>query len=47
MASRIAQTTVKDFLEKEDKLGKVVFVLLSERDLEVYEKTIRQVLKLS
>ena len=35
-ASQIAVKTVKDFLEKEDKLEKVIFVLFSERDLETY-----------
>ena len=35
-ASRIALKAVKDFLEKEDKLGEVVFVLFSEHDLKVY-----------
>lgn len=36
-ASRLALATVKDFLEKEDNLDKVVFVLFSEDDLEVYK----------
>jgi len=35
-ASRIALKTVKGFLECEDKFSEVVFVLFSERDLEVY-----------
>jgi O-acetyl-ADP-ribose deacetylase (regulator of RNase III) len=35
-ASRIALKTVKDFLEKEDQLREVVFVLFSEHDLKVY-----------
>ena len=35
-ASRIALKTVKDFLEKEDKLCEVIFVLFSEHDLKVY-----------
>ena len=35
-ASQIAVKTVKDFLEKEDKLEKVAFVLFSDRDLQVY-----------
>jgi O-acetyl-ADP-ribose deacetylase (regulator of RNase III) len=38
-ASLIAVKTVKDFLEKEDKLEKVVFVLFSESALEIYMKT--------
>ncbi len=35
-ASRIALATVKSFLEKEERLDKVIFVLHSGRDLEVY-----------
>ena len=35
-ASRIALKAVKEFLEKEDKLDEVVFVLFSEHDLKVY-----------
>jgi len=35
-ASRIALVTVKAFLEKEERLDKVIFVLHSERDLEIY-----------
>ncbi len=35
-ASRIALATVKAFLEKEDRLEKVIFVLFSERDFNVY-----------
>jgi O-acetyl-ADP-ribose deacetylase (regulator of RNase III) len=35
-ASRIAVNAVKEFLEKEDKLDRVVFALFSERDFEVY-----------
>jgi O-acetyl-ADP-ribose deacetylase (regulator of RNase III) len=38
-ASQIAVKTVKDFLEKEDKLDLVVFVLFSERDFQVYLRT--------
>ena len=38
-ASRIAVRTVKEFLEKEDKLERVVFVLFSENDFQVYLKT--------
>jgi len=36
-ASRIALATVKDFLEKEDNLDKVMFVLFSRDDLEIYK----------
>ena len=32
-ASRIALTTVKEFLEREDNLDKVVFVLFTRHDL--------------
>src|SRR4030042_3206204 len=35
-ASRIALKAVKEFLEKEDELDEVVFVLFSEHDLKVY-----------
>ena len=35
-ASRVALEAVKEFLEKEDKLSEVVFVLFSESALEVY-----------
>jgi hypothetical protein len=34
---------VKDFLEKEDRLGEVVFVLFSERDLKVYADAAKEV----
>jgi O-acetyl-ADP-ribose deacetylase len=37
-ASRIALGAVKEFLEKEDKLERVSFVLHSEKDFEVYLK---------
>lgn len=37
-ASRIAVGAVKEFLEKEDKLEKVSFVLFSDRDFEIYLK---------
>jgi len=36
-ASRIALATVKDFLERKDNLNKVMFVLFSRDDMEVYE----------
>jgi O-acetyl-ADP-ribose deacetylase (regulator of RNase III) len=35
-ACRVALKAVKDFLEKEDNLAEVVFVLFSESALEVY-----------
>ncbi|MCJ7793426.1 O-acetyl-ADP-ribose deacetylase [Candidatus Bathyarchaeota archaeon] len=43
-ANRIAVRTVKEFLEKEDKLEKVVFVLFSERDFEIYLETAKSIL---
>jgi len=43
-ASRIAVNTVKEFLEKEDKLEKVVLVLFAERDFEIYLETAKSIL---
>ena len=43
-ASRIALTTVKDFLEKEGNLDKVMFVLFSKDDLEIYKEAEKEVL---
>lgn len=43
-ASKIALSTVKEFLEKEDALDEVVFVLFSGRDFEIYRKTARATL---
>ena len=43
-ASQIAVRTVKEFLEKEDKLERVVFVLFSENDFQVYFKTAESIL---
>ncbi|MGD0644828.1 MAG: O-acetyl-ADP-ribose deacetylase [Candidatus Bathyarchaeia archaeon] len=43
-ASHIAIITVKEFLEKEDKLEKVVFALFSERDFENYLETAKSIL---
>jgi O-acetyl-ADP-ribose deacetylase (regulator of RNase III) len=42
-ASRVALETVKEFLEKEDRLDEVVFVLFSESALEVYADTVEEV----
>jgi O-acetyl-ADP-ribose deacetylase (regulator of RNase III) len=42
-ASRVALKAVKDFLEKEDRLSEVVFVLFSEYDLEVYVNAAKEV----
>ena len=44
-ASRIALATVKAFLEKEDRLEKVIFVLFSERDFEVYLKAVKNLIE--
>ena len=43
-ASRIALATVKNFLEREDKLDKVVFVLFSRNDLEIYRDAWKEIL---
>ncbi len=44
-ASRVAVAAVKDYLEKEDKIDKVTFVLFSERDYGIYLKTNQNLLK--
>jgi O-acetyl-ADP-ribose deacetylase len=44
-ASRVATETVKNFLEKEDKLEKVVFVLFSERDYQIFVKSAKALLE--
>jgi O-acetyl-ADP-ribose deacetylase (regulator of RNase III) len=43
-ASCIALKTVKKFLEKEDKLDTVVFVLFARHHLEIYEKAAEEIL---
>lgn len=43
-ASRIALVTVKDFLEREDKLEKVIFVLFTRDDLETYREAEKEAL---
>jgi O-acetyl-ADP-ribose deacetylase (regulator of RNase III) len=43
-ASVIAVTAVRDYLEKEDKIEKVTFVLFSQRDFDIYAKTARNLL---
>lgn len=40
-ASKVALKTVKEFLEKEDKLDEVLLVLFTQHDLETYEKTLK------
>lgn len=42
-ASQIAITTVKEFLKKEDKLDKVVFVLLKTHDLDIYREKAKEI----
>jgi O-acetyl-ADP-ribose deacetylase (regulator of RNase III) len=42
-ASRIALKTVKEFVEREGWPPKVIFVLFTSRDLEVYERTAREI----
>lgn len=44
-ASRIALTTVKEFLEKEDKLDKVVFVSFTKHDLEICKEVAKETLR--
>ncbi|MBS7616693.1 O-acetyl-ADP-ribose deacetylase [Candidatus Bathyarchaeota archaeon] len=41
-ASRIAFATVKRFLEEEDKLEMVIFVLFSQHDFEIYRKAAKE-----
>ena len=41
-ASRIALTTVIDFLKKNDKIDQVRFIVFSNQDLEVYRKEINK-----
>jgi O-acetyl-ADP-ribose deacetylase len=43
-ASGIALSTVRDYLQKEDKLEKVVFVLFSDTDFEIYVENARLLL---
>ena len=41
-ASRVALKAVKDFLEKDDALDEVVFVLFSDYDLKIYLETVKE-----
>lgn len=43
-ASRVAVNTIKAFLEKEDKLERVILVLFSEGDFKVYSETAKSLL---
>jgi O-acetyl-ADP-ribose deacetylase (regulator of RNase III) len=44
-ACKVALKTVKEFLEKEDKLEKVVLVLYSKHDFEVYKEAAKEILQ--
>jgi O-acetyl-ADP-ribose deacetylase (regulator of RNase III) len=41
-ASRIAVVAIRDFLKKEDGIEKVIFVLFSRHDLEIYKEVGRE-----
>jgi O-acetyl-ADP-ribose deacetylase (regulator of RNase III) len=43
-ASRVALSTVREFLEKEDKLDEVILVLFSQHALETYKEVAREIL---
>lgn len=43
-ASRVVLKTVKEFLEKENNLEKVVFVLYTKNDFEIYRRTAEEIL---
>lgn len=43
-ASEIAIATLKEFLEKEDGLDRVIFVLFTKRDLNIYEEKAKKAL---
>ena len=43
-ASRVATKTVVDFLDNEDKLVRVTFVLFSEADFQVYVEAVKTIL---
>lgn len=43
-ASKVALTTVKIFLEKEGNLSKVIFVLFTKNDLELYKEAAKEIL---
>jgi O-acetyl-ADP-ribose deacetylase (regulator of RNase III) len=44
-ACKIALKTVREFLEKEDKIDKVVYVLFSKHDLEIYAKAAKEIMR--
>jgi O-acetyl-ADP-ribose deacetylase (regulator of RNase III) len=43
-ASRIALTTARQFLIKEDRLNRIAFVLFTRHDLEIYKETAKAIL---
>ncbi len=43
-ASRMAISTVKEFLEREDKLERVILVLFTKLDLEVYREAAQEII---
>ena len=43
-ASRTALATVKDFLEREDNLDKIMFVIFSRDDLDIYRGAAKEIL---
>jgi len=46
-ASQVAITAVKDYLEKEDKIDRVTFVLFSQSDFDIYSKTALELFRLT
>ncbi len=46
-ASTVAIETIKDFLSKDEKIEKVIMVLYSQMDLDIYANTAAQILKRS
>lgn len=44
-ASHVAISAVKDYIEKEDKISKVTFVLFSQSDFDIYSKTAVELLR--
>ena len=46
-ASQVAVNAVKDYLDKEDKIEKVAFVLFSQRDFDIYAKAAKDLLRVT
>ncbi len=44
-ASRVALNTIKNFLEKENKIEEVRIVLFTEKDFKIYEEALEEILK--